>query len=62
MRQRFTTLRTAAVVLAAALLLGSSPRAAQPGALGHLNGIGELKAWFNAARGHLRAIVLLSPT
>jgi hypothetical protein len=31
-------------------------------ALPHLNGIDELKSWFNANKGHTRLVLLLSPT
>jgi len=30
--------------------------------LPHLRGIGELRDWFNAGKGHVRLILLLSPT
>ena len=58
----FRMVRPLGAVLAVALLLGSAPRAAQPARLVHLHGIAEMKTWFNSGQGHLRAIVLLSPT
>ena len=30
--------------------------------LPHLRGIGEIRDWFNAGKGHARLILLLSPT
>jgi hypothetical protein len=53
---------TLSAALAAAVvgLLAPVPSAAP--ALKRLNGIGELKAWFNAGAGHPRLIFLLSPT
>lgn len=30
--------------------------------LPHLRGIGEIRDWFNAGKGHVRLILLLSPT
>jgi hypothetical protein len=30
--------------------------------LAHLRGIGEIRDWFNAGNGHVRLILLLSPT
>jgi hypothetical protein len=30
--------------------------------LPHLRGIGEIRDWFNAGKGHVRVILLLSPT
>jgi hypothetical protein len=32
------------------------------GPLPHLRGIGEIRDWFNANKGHVRLILLLSPT
>ena len=57
-----THVRAIGAVAAVALLLGSAPRAAKPARIVHLGGIAELKGWFNAGQGHLRAILLLSPT
>jgi hypothetical protein len=47
---------------AALWLLLTWPAAAQAPALRPLNGIQELKSWFNANRDHPRVIFLLSPT
>jgi hypothetical protein len=55
-------MRLCSAVLAAAVLFGPSPRAAQPTSLRRLGGIDELKSWFNANQGHARALFLLSPT
>ena len=63
MRQPSPRVRVCGVLLTAALLLlGPSPRAAQPASLTHLAGVEELKHWFNANQGRPRLIVLLSPT
>jgi hypothetical protein len=43
-----------------AIVLATVPITAQT--LDHLRGIGEIRDWFNAARGHVRLILLLSPT
>jgi hypothetical protein len=50
------------VLLAAAVLFGPSPQAAQPAKLRQLGGVEEMKAWFNANKAHPKAIILLSPT
>ena len=55
-------LRLCGALLAAAVLFGTSPRAAQPAKLRRLGGVGDMKAWFNSNTGHVRAIFLLSPT
>jgi hypothetical protein len=55
-------MRAAGAIAAVAILLGSAPRAAQPAKLAQLGGIDELKGWFTANRGHLKVILLLSPT
>jgi hypothetical protein len=63
MRPPSARVRVCGALLAAALLLlGPSPWAAQPGTLGHLDGVDEMKRWFNANQGRPRLIVLLSPT
>ena len=54
-------LRAGAALVAVVVLIGVSPQA-QPAKLKHLDGIGELKAWFNANTAHARSIILLSPT
>jgi hypothetical protein len=48
-----------AVALFAAVLAGD-PSAAPT--LLHLRGIGEVREWFNAGKGHVRLVLLLSPT
>ncbi len=55
-------LRLCGALLAAVVLFGTSPRAAQPAKLRRLGGVGDMKAWFNSNTGHVRAIFLLSPT
>jgi hypothetical protein len=54
--------RLCGALLAAAVLFGPSPHAAQPAGLRQLGGIDDMKSWFNAGKGHVRAIFLLSPT
>jgi hypothetical protein len=49
------------LLLAAVVLFGTSP-AAQSAKLRRLGGVGDMKAWFNGNKGHVRAIFLLSPT
>jgi hypothetical protein len=49
-------------LLAAAILFGPTPDAAQPANLRPLGGIDALKSWFNANTSHVKAILLLSPT
>jgi len=55
------SIRTAAVVIAFALLAMSRSLPAASG-LSQLRGIDELKGWFNAYKGQPRLILLLSPT
>lgn len=51
------------IVLAAALLASAFARAPfAASTLPHLRGIGEIREWFNAGKGHVRLILLLSPT
>jgi hypothetical protein len=52
--------RLACAVVAFAAVLASGPFAAST--LPHLHGIGEIRDWFNAGAGHVRLILLLSPT
>ena len=54
--------RLCALAAVALWSLSVSPAATQAPALRPLNGVGELKAWFNANREHPRVIFLLSPT
>ena len=61
MRRLQTTLHAIAAI-AAIVVLGTRPDAAQGPALQRLNGVEELKSWFNAGVGHPRLIFLLSPT
>ncbi len=49
-------------LLVASVLIGPSPDALQPATLRRLGGIDEMKSWFNANRGHVRVLFLLSPT
>jgi hypothetical protein len=49
-----------AAALALAAVLALRPLAAPT--LPHLHGIDEIRDWFNAGRGHVRLILLLSPT
>ncbi len=53
---------TVAAAMLAALLSFGPTSTAQGVELKRLHGIGELKSWFNAKRGHPRLIFLLSPT
>jgi hypothetical protein len=43
-----------------ATVLAGAPSAAPT--LPHLRGIGEVRDWFNAGKGHVRLVLLLSPT
>jgi hypothetical protein len=60
MRRLLVSARLAAAVAAFAILSAAVPFAAPT--LPHLRGIGELRDWFNAGKGHVRLILLLSPT
>ena len=64
MRQIRPYVRSLAFFIALAIVFARAPRAAQAPAssLRHLQGIDELKSWFNASNGHPRLIFLLSPT
>ena len=48
-----------AVALFATVLAGVPSTAPT---LPHLRGIGEVRDWFNAGKGHVRLVLLLSPT
>jgi hypothetical protein len=52
--------RIACTVLALAIVFARVPFAAQP--LQQLHGIDDIRGWFNAGKGHVRLILLLSPT
>ena len=54
-----------AVIASAFIALAARAPAAQPlpaAALRDLRGVEELKTWFNVNTGHVRLILLLSPT
>jgi len=53
-------LSIACAVLALATVLARIPFASA--ALEHLHGIDDIRGWFNAGKGHVRLILLLSPT
>jgi hypothetical protein len=50
----------ACALIAFAAVFATGPFAAST--LPHLRGIGEIREWFNAGKGHVRLILLLSPT
>ena len=52
--------RIASALVVFAIVFARVPFAAQT--LPHLHGIGEIREWFNAGKGHVRLILLLSPT
>ena len=52
--------RMACTTAALAAMLLARPFAAPT--LPHLRGTGEIRDWFNAGKGHVRLILLLSPT
>jgi hypothetical protein len=60
MRRLISRAPVACAVLALATVFGGTFFAAPP--LPHLRGIDELRDWFNAGKGHVRLILLLSPT
>lgn len=55
-------IRAASTIVALAALCVSAVPAAPAPSLKRLDGINELKAWFNAGVGRPRLILLLSPT
>ena len=63
-RQIRGSARFVACGIALAIVLSVAARAAQapPSSLRQLQGIDDLRSWFNAAKGHPRLIFLLSPT
>jgi hypothetical protein len=52
----------ACVFVALATVRATVAPAPPAAALRDLRGVGELKTWFNANTGHVRLILLLSPT
>jgi hypothetical protein len=60
MQRLIARARIACAVLALATVFARTFFAASP--LPHLRGIDELRDWFNAGKGHVRLILLLSPT
>ena len=60
MRRLVSRSRIAVVMFAVAVVFEGTALAQS--ALPHLRGIGELRDWFNAGKGHPRLILLLSPT
>ena len=59
-RTMISCLRGSCALIAIAILFSRVPFAAPT--LPHLRGIGEVRDWFNAGKGHVRLILLLSPT
>jgi hypothetical protein len=55
-------LRTRIACAAIALATVSAGVPFNASTLPHLRGIGEMRDWFNAGKGHVRLILLLSPT
>ena len=64
MPQIRNSVRFAALCVALAIVFARAPLTAQapPPSLRHLQGIDDLKTWFNAGNGHPRLVFLLSPT
>ena len=60
MRYLMARIRVVWVVIAVAAMLAAAPAAQST--LPHLRGIGEIRDWFNAGKGHVRLVLLLSPT
>jgi hypothetical protein len=60
MQRLISRSRIACAALALATVFARVPFAAP--ALEHLHGIDDIRAWFNAGKGHVRLILLLSPT
>ena len=60
MRRLISRSRIAVAMCALAMVFESTAFAQST--LPHLRGIGELRDWFNAGKGHVRLILLLSPT
>jgi hypothetical protein len=57
---RMVRARIACALIALVAVFARGPIGAS--ALPHLHGIGEIRDWFNAGKGHVRLILLLSPT
>ena len=62
MRRLSTTLAALCLSIALGGFVDPAAPAAQAPTLRRLQGIEELKTWFNAGAGHPRLIFLLSPT
>jgi hypothetical protein len=62
MRRLSTTLVTLCLSIALGWFVETDPQAAQAPSLRRLQGVNELKTWFNAGAGRPRLIFLLSPT
>ena len=60
MRRLIVRSRIACAAIAFATVFARGSFAAST--LPHLRGIGEIRDWFNAGKGHVRLILLLSPT
>jgi hypothetical protein len=60
MRRLMSSSRIACAVLALATVFARGPSAGA--VLEHLHGIDDIRGWFNAGKGHVRLILLLSPT
>ena len=56
------TIRLRSVLAVAALVAVFARAPFTAPILPHLRGIGEIRDWFNAGKGHVRLILLLSPT
>jgi hypothetical protein len=52
--------RMVGAAIAVAAVCATAPHAQST--LPHLRGISEVREWFNAGKGHVRLILLLSPT
>ena len=59
MRPSIARVRLLFAAIGLAIIFAGTPAAAT---LPHLRGIGEIREWFNAGKGHVRLILLLSPT
>jgi hypothetical protein len=60
MRQMIWRARMVGAAIAVAAVCATAPHAQST--LPHLRGISEVREWFNAGKGHVRLILLLSPT